>query len=61
VEAFLSDYPRAVNVFVAHAMACVGCPLSRFHSLAEAAESYSLDLSAFLLELQHEIRVDSTE
>ena len=55
VDVFLTDYPQAANVFVAHAMACVGCPLDGFHTLAEAAEIYNLDLCTFLQDVQQEI------
>jgi len=55
VDVFLTDHPQAANVFVAHAMACVGCPLGDFHTLAEAAAIYHLDLHTFLREIQQEI------
>ncbi len=55
VDEVLSAYPQGAAVFVAHAMACVGCVLSPFHSLAEAAETYRLDLSTFLNELRNTI------
>ena len=59
VDVFLTDYPQAANVFVAHAMACVGCPIGGFHTLAEAAEIYNLDLRAFLQAIQAEIGTGS--
>ena len=51
VDTVLSLYPQTVSVFVAHAMACVGCTISGFHSLREVAEVYNLDLTAWLAEL----------
>lgn len=59
VDVFLTDHPQAANVFVAHAMACVGCPLGGFHTLAEAAAIYDLDLCTFLREIRQEIGGDS--
>jgi hybrid cluster-associated redox disulfide protein len=52
VDDVLSAYPQTAAVFVAHAMACVGCVLSPFHSLAEAAGTYHLELDTFLDELR---------
>ncbi len=51
VDTFLSRFPQAAAVFVAHRMACAGCLLSQFHTLAEAALIYGLNLSQFLEEL----------
>jgi hybrid cluster-associated redox disulfide protein len=51
VDTFLSHFPQATAVFVAYGMACAGCLLSRFHTLAEAAQIYGLSLSQFLEEL----------
>jgi hybrid cluster-associated redox disulfide protein len=55
VDDVLSAYPQTAAVFVAHAMACVGCMLSPFHSLAEAARTYHLELDTFLDELRNNI------
>ncbi len=51
VDTFLSRFPQAAAVFVAYRMACAGCLLSEFHTLAEAARIYGLTLSEFLEEL----------
>lgn len=36
-------WPRTVQVFIAHRMACPGCPMAGFMTVAEAAGSYGLD------------------
>lgn len=51
VAPFLSRHPAAAAVFFTHRMACVGCSLSAFDTLADAAREYRLPLAAFLDEL----------
>jgi hybrid cluster-associated redox disulfide protein len=51
VAAFLDSSPSGAGVFLAHGMACVGCSLSRFDTLADAARAYGLPLDGFLHEL----------
>lgn len=53
VAPFLSRHPAAASVFLAHRMACVGCSLSAFDTLADAAREYRLPLAPFLDELEH--------
>ncbi len=55
VEEILNKWPDTVPVFMRHRMACVGCDLAGFETLAEAMDIYGLDLDAFLDELQHAI------
>ncbi len=51
IAAFLDASPAAARVFLARQMACVGCSLSRFDTLADAARAYGLPLDGFLHEL----------
>lgn len=51
IEELLTAWPRAAAVFFRHHMACVGCAMSRFESLREAAETYGLETEDFLAEL----------
>lgn len=43
--------PAIIKVFMRHGMACVGCAIGPYHTLAEASAEYGLDLDAFLREL----------
>jgi hybrid cluster-associated redox disulfide protein len=52
VDVLLTRYQQAAKIFVAHHMACVGCSISGFHTVAEVAALYRLDVSALLQELQ---------
>jgi hybrid cluster-associated redox disulfide protein len=51
VASFLRETPAGARVFLAHRMACVGCSLAEFDTLADAAREYRLPLAAFLREL----------
>lgn len=51
IEAVLDARPRAAGVLVRHGMACVGCVMARFETLAEAAREYHLNVSSLLNEL----------
>ena len=54
IEALLSARPGAASVLLRHGMACVGCAMARFETLADAAREYRLDLSALVAELRLE-------
>jgi hybrid cluster-associated redox disulfide protein len=51
VAEVMARYPRAGRVFFHHGMACVGCAMAPFDTLAEVAAVYGLDLRAFVAEL----------
>jgi hybrid cluster-associated redox disulfide protein len=53
VETLLTAYPKAAEVFIAHTMACVGCLVGSFHTLAQAADVYGLDIDQFMNELRN--------
>ena len=55
VEEILNQWPDTAPVFMRHHMACVGCDLAGFETLAEAVSIYGLNLAVFLDELQHAI------
>ena len=59
LDTLLDTYPHIAEVIVAHAMVCVGCPISRFHTLAEIAAAYGLDVDMFIQELRQ--HVDSNQ
>jgi hybrid cluster-associated redox disulfide protein len=48
-------WPQTIPVFLGRRMACVGCQLSKFETLAGAIEVYGLNGLAFLSELQSAI------
>lgn len=52
IETLLRIQPNAARVFLKHGMACVGCPMAAFETVAEAAREYGVDLGVLLSELQ---------
>ena len=42
IEEILSEQPAAARVFLRRRMACVGCGMSRFDTLGEAARIYGV-------------------
>ena len=52
IVALLTDHPAAVTVFLGRRMHCVGCPVARFETIADACRIYHYPLAGFLAELQ---------
>jgi hybrid cluster-associated redox disulfide protein len=59
VAEVLARWPETIPVFLHHRMACVGCAINPFETLAEVTKIYKLDLDCFLSELEQII--DQTE
>ena len=47
----LQRFPQTARIFVRHRMACVGCDIAAFHTVAEAAAIYGVDADRFFIEL----------
>jgi hybrid cluster-associated redox disulfide protein len=58
VEELLACWPQTIPVFIRHRMACVGCAMAPFETLAEVAAIYKLDLDSFLRELEQNMQQD---
>ncbi len=52
VAEVMTLWPQTIPVFIQHRMACVGCAIAPFETIAEVAAIYHLDLNCFLDELQ---------
>jgi hybrid cluster-associated redox disulfide protein len=52
VSDVMDKWPQTTQVFVRLRMACPGCPVARFHTLAEVAAEYQMDPAILLKELQ---------
>ncbi len=52
VDELVRRYPRTARVFLRHHMACVGCEIARFESIAEVCAIYHLPLEAALAEIR---------
>jgi hybrid cluster-associated redox disulfide protein len=49
VKEVLDRYPQTLPAFMQMRLLCVGCPTEAFHTLADVAREYNLDIE-YLLE-----------
>ena len=52
VDELITRYPATARVFIRRRMACVGCEIARFESVADVCEIYHQPLDPFLKELR---------
>lgn len=52
IEDILTTWPKTAVVFNRYNMACIGCPVSHFYTVAEATAVYQLPLDEFVAELE---------
>jgi hybrid cluster-associated redox disulfide protein len=57
VAEVMDRWPQTIPIFFRYRMACVGCPIAPFETLAEVATIFSLDLDGFVNELQQTIQI----
>jgi hybrid cluster-associated redox disulfide protein len=55
VAEVLDHWPQTIPVFIRYRMACVGCAMAPYETLAEVASIYHLDMDGFLRELGQSI------
>ena len=48
VAEVMSEWPPTIGVFLSRRMHCVGCPISPFHTLVEAAEAHELSVDGLI-------------
>lgn len=51
VADLLARWPQVIPIFLQHHMSCVGCSMSAFETLADAAKIYKVNLPDFIAEL----------
>ncbi len=51
----MTRWPKTIPIFIRHHMACVGCAIAPFETLAEVIEIHHLNLDRFMQELQQAI------
>ncbi len=52
VAELLSEHPECIPLFLGKHMACVGCQMAPFDTLADAARNYGLPDEDFLAEVR---------
>ena len=58
VQELLDLYPQALGVFLDIGLLCVGCPTEAFHTLADVAREYRLDLNQLLRRIYKAVEDD---
>ncbi len=61
VSEVLDRWPQTAPVFIRYHISCVGCSMSMFDTIADAAQNYSLSLDAFLADLNQSIKTSASE
>ncbi len=51
INEVVDKYPQTIKVFFRHGMQCIGCYVCDFHSIAESAEEYGVEMDALLNDL----------
>lgn len=52
IESIVNEYPETVPVFLRWQMHCVGCPIARFESIADACMNYQHPVDRFVADLR---------
>lgn len=52
VASVLERWPQSLRVFIDRRMACPGCPMMRFMTLAEAARAYDMAVDDLIRALE---------
>ena len=61
IEDVLLQWPQTADVFQRYNMACVGCVMAPFYTVADAIAIYGLSPEPFLADLEHLIDKQSSE
>lgn len=61
VESLFERWPGTIQVFIQHQMACPGCYMAGFESLAGALQVYQVEHEPFLAELKQVISNSESE
>jgi hybrid cluster-associated redox disulfide protein len=57
VDDVMRRWPATIAVFLRHQMACVGCPVGPFHTIAESIVVYGIPVALLLEELRAAVRI----
>lgn len=52
VEDLMRDWPATIRAFLDFKLACVGCPIATFHTVADSCHEHGIDEAAFLAALR---------
>lgn len=60
VTEVMQNWPSTIRVFLDHRMLCVGCPVSRFHTLADSAREHGVVETKFRQQISLAIHTEKT-
>ncbi len=60
VKELLERHPQLSHMFLDMGMLCAGCPAEAFHTLAEVAQEYELDMDQLLRRINNNIRENAS-
>lgn len=52
VEDVMRDWPATIRTFLDFKLACIGCPIATFHTVADSCNEHGVDEAAFLKALR---------
>lgn len=53
IHEVVERHPQVIAIFQRHGLQCVGCYISTYHTIADSAREYALDVEPFLNDLNH--------
>lgn len=51
MDEIMRAWPATIRVILDHGLLCVGCPIARFHTVADAIREHGIDGESFRAEL----------
>ncbi len=61
VAQIMETWPETIPVFLKYRFSCVGCSMSAFETLADAARIYCVPVEAFVKDLEEAIHSKTNE
>lgn len=52
VENVMRDWPATIRTFLDFKLACVGCPIATFHTVADSCHEHGIEEATFLTALR---------
>lgn len=60
VKELLEKYPGLLPMFIEMKLGCAGCPADAFHTLADVANEYKLDVDQLLRRINKSVKEDAS-
>lgn len=60
VKELLENYPQTLRMFLDMGFLCAGCPAEAFHTLADVAKAYKLDVNTLIDNINKKVTHNSS-